>query len=174
MYISIRSFFCSIYATEYLKCAHLNVRSLLAHFNCVKNLILENKFHIFGTSETWLDDSISDDDMHINNYNFIRLDSGSRGRGVGFYIRIYLKYSILQKSEKIELIWMKVAIGDTSFALSPYVSPVTDSIFCLGDFNIDLLDFGSAKAKYVTDIIEDFGMKQLVKQPTRITENTAI
>nr|CAI5860790.1 unnamed protein product [Callosobruchus analis] len=42
-----------------------------------------------------------------------------------------------------------------------------------GDFNIDLLDFESAKARYVTDIIEGFGMKQLVKQPTRITENTA-
>nr|CAI5833463.1 unnamed protein product [Callosobruchus analis] len=165
---------------EYLKCAHLNVRSLLAHFSCVKNLILENKFHIFGMSETWLDDSISDDDMHINNYNFIRLDRGSRGGGVGFYIRNDLRYSVLQMNEKIELIWVKVAIGDTSFALSvsyrapsndfkqffnefetslSYVFPVTDSVFCL--------------AKYVTDIIEGFGMKQLVKQPTRITENSA-
>nr|CAI5861893.1 unnamed protein product [Callosobruchus analis] len=42
-----------------------------------------------------------------------------------------------------------------------------------GDFNIDLLDFESAEANYVTDIIEGFGKKQLVKQPTRITENTA-
>nr|CAI5821677.1 unnamed protein product [Callosobruchus analis] len=41
------------------------------------------------------------------------------------------------------------------------------------DFNIDLLDFESTKAKYVTDLIEGFGMKQLVKQPTRITENSA-
>nr|CAI5831931.1 unnamed protein product [Callosobruchus analis] len=41
------------------------------------------------------------------------------------------------------------------------------------DFNIDLLDFESAKAKYVTDIIEGFGMKQLVKQLSRITKNTA-
>ncbi|VEN56570.1 unnamed protein product, partial [Callosobruchus maculatus] len=42
-----------------------------------------------------------------------------------------------------------------------------------GDFNTDLLDFESAKAKYVSDIIESFGMKQLIKQPTRITANTA-
>nr|CAI5845225.1 unnamed protein product [Callosobruchus analis] len=121
-------------------------------------------------------------------------DRSSRGGGVGFYIRNDLKYSVLQKNEKIELIWVKVAIGDTSFALSvsyrapsndfkqffnefetslSYVFPVTDSVFCLGDFNIDLLDFESTKAKYVTDIIEGFGMKQLVKQPTRITENSA-
>nr|CAI5866639.1 unnamed protein product [Callosobruchus analis] len=122
--------------------------------------------NVWTWRETWLDDSISDDDMHINNYNFIRLYRGSRGGGVGFYIRNDLKYSVLQKNEKIELIWVKVAIGDTSFALSvSYRAP--------SDFNIDLLDFESTKAKYVTDIIEGFGMKQLVKQPTRITENSA-
>nr|CAI5831932.1 unnamed protein product [Callosobruchus analis] len=79
-------------------------------------------------SETWLDDSISDDEVHINNYNFIRLDRGSRGEGVGFYIRSDLKYSILQKNEKIELTWVKVAIEDTSFALSvSYALPVKTS-----------------------------------------------
>nr|CAI5832323.1 unnamed protein product [Callosobruchus analis] len=42
-----------------------------------------------------------------------------------------------------------------------------------GDFNTDLLNFASSDAKYVIDIFESFGMKQLIKHPTRITANTA-
>nr|CAI5817747.1 unnamed protein product [Callosobruchus analis] len=50
---------------------------------------------------------------------------------------------------------------------------VADSIFCLGDFNTDLLNFAWSDAKYLIDTFESFGMKQLIKQPTRITANTA-
>nr|CAI5855439.1 unnamed protein product [Callosobruchus analis] len=42
-----------------------------------------------------------------------------------------------------------------------------------GDFNTDLLNFASLDAKYVIDIFESFGMKQLIKQPTRIAANAA-
>ncbi|VEN54497.1 unnamed protein product [Callosobruchus maculatus] len=42
-----------------------------------------------------------------------------------------------------------------------------------GDFNTDLLNFASSNSKYIIDIFESFGMKQLIKQPTRITANTA-
>nr|CAI5835546.1 unnamed protein product [Callosobruchus analis] len=41
------------------------------------------------------------------------------------------------------------------------------------DFNTDLLNFASSDAKNVIDIFESFGMKQLIKHPTRITANTA-
>nr|CAI5844887.1 unnamed protein product [Callosobruchus analis] len=179
---------------ESLKCAQLDIRSLLTHFDSVKTVLLQHHFHILGITESWLDKNIPDDTVHIDQYNFVRLDRGSRGGGVGFYIRNDLKYTILQKNYKIELIWVKLIIEDKSIAISvsdrapnrnfkqlfkefetslSSMYPVADSICCLGDFNTDLLNFASSDAKYVIDIFESFVMKQLIKEPTRITANTA-
>nr|CAI5852714.1 unnamed protein product [Callosobruchus analis] len=54
-----------------------------------------------------------------------------------------------------------------------YVYPITESIFCLGDFNIDILDSASVEAKYVNGIFESFRMEQLMSRPTTITANIA-
>nr|CAI5845128.1 unnamed protein product [Callosobruchus analis] len=47
--------------------------------------------NVWTWRESWLDKNIPDDAVHIDHYNFVRLDRGSRGGGVGFYIRNDLK-----------------------------------------------------------------------------------
>nr|CAI5829044.1 unnamed protein product [Callosobruchus analis] len=159
-----------LYAKSVLKGSGVVLCELLS--NSVLELYEQAKLvlgakNVWTWRESWLDKNIPDDAVHIDHYNFVRLDRGSRGGGVGFYIRNDLKYTILQKNDKIELIWVKLIIEDKSIAISvSYRAPNSD-------FNTDLLNFASSDAKYVIDIFESFGMKQLNKHPTRITANTA-
>ena len=48
-------------------------------------LVLERKFDIICISETWLDDSISDDDIRIPDYELFRRDRNHHGGGVMIY-----------------------------------------------------------------------------------------
>ncbi|CAH1979567.1 unnamed protein product [Acanthoscelides obtectus] len=41
---------------------------------------------MFALSETWLNDSISDDTVYIQGYDLVRFDRSTRGGGVGLYI----------------------------------------------------------------------------------------
>nr|CAI5842322.1 unnamed protein product [Callosobruchus analis] len=162
---------------ESLKCAQLNVRSLVAHFDSVKTLLLQHNFHILFITESWLNKNIPDDAVHIDHYNFVRLDRGSRGGGVRFYIRNDLKYTEISLLRFQSAIGLRIVILNNSFkefetSLS-FMYPVADSIFCLGDFNTDSSTLPGLMPKYLIDTFESFGMKQLIKQPTRITANTA-
>ena len=49
-------------------------------------LKLEHKFDIIGISETWLTNTVSDDDIKLNEYVVYRKDRQQRGGGVCVYI----------------------------------------------------------------------------------------
>lgn len=51
--------------------------------------------------------------------------------------------------------------------------PKGNIIFCLGDFNLDLLDYNSRSTSYVFNLFEGLGLKQIINQPTRITNKSA-
>jgi hypothetical protein len=79
------------YQNVNLKIAHLNIRSLNApnKFGEVASAILNHKFYIFALSETWLNDSISNDLLSIPGYcPLIRLNrsDGRRSGGVAVYV----------------------------------------------------------------------------------------
>ena len=51
--------------------------------------------------------------------------------------------------------------------------PIFDSILCAGDLNIDLLKFDSIAAVKLDNVLDTFNLKQIVSQPTRVSENSA-
>lgn len=69
---------------SFVELAHINIRSLVPKFNSLKNFIVDNKFDIFALSETWLNSSISNVSVDIDNYNLIRKDRQTRGGGIAF------------------------------------------------------------------------------------------
>jgi hypothetical protein len=78
------------YQNVNLKIAHLNIRSLNApnKFGEIASAILNHKFDLFALSETWLNDSISNDLFSIPGYcPLIRLgrSDGRRSGGVAVY-----------------------------------------------------------------------------------------
>ncbi len=47
---------------------------------------LEHKFDIIGVSETWLTQSVTDEDINLESYDVYRKDRNGRGGGVCIYV----------------------------------------------------------------------------------------
>ena len=68
------------------KLACLNVRSLYPKLEEVISLVTTNDYSIFAINESWLDESLCDNDTKIPNYDVIRRDRNRQGGGVCVYI----------------------------------------------------------------------------------------
>ncbi|KAG5887789.1 hypothetical protein JTB14_024004 [Gonioctena quinquepunctata] len=117
----------------------------------------------------------------------------SRGGGVCLYIKSNYKYSIIQTSQSIEQLWIRLIIGNKSFAVGvtynppnsdqalfldhfentvSQISPSNDTLICLGDFNTDLMEYDTRPAIDISNVFEGVGLYQLIENPTRITDHT--
>jgi len=52
------------------KIAHVNVRSLAAHFDSFRELILMNNYDVMCVTETWLGENSPLDCLRVEGYNF--------------------------------------------------------------------------------------------------------
>nr|CAI5843640.1 unnamed protein product [Callosobruchus analis] len=161
-----------------IKVCHLNVRSLIGHIVDFSDLIQSNRYDIVAISETWLNGNVDGPAVQINNYNFVRRDrnDGSRGGGVGIYIKNYIKYEILSQGDNTEDVWVSFKFNNDMYTVGciyrpPKNSfeellfnklPLCDKLICLGDFNIDLLNsthatdlFGNLLDSYNITILMD-------------------
>ena len=70
----------------------INCRSLVSHpekLEALKVLVSVNSYSIVTLTETWLDDSIDDEDISIDGYSLLREDRHnrlSRSGGVAVYM----------------------------------------------------------------------------------------
>lgn len=145
-------------------------------------------------SETRLTDDIYDSEVNIKNYKLIRCDSHSRHTGgVAIYLKNKLNFAIVHNENFQNKVWIlsvtvinKQIKGTYSVV---YHAPGSDGLFLsffdqwcdnnvkydqsnvvCGDFNIDLLLQSDFYAKKMKQVIANTGMKQLIKDPTRITK----
>lgn len=177
------------------KFGHLNVRSLLNSFHDLKGFLVAGDFDLFAISESWLHPDISSDVLEIENYNFYRRDRASRGGGVGVYVKNNLNIKIMSTpaAASLEQLWFTVnlsgrlcavcviyrapnvnlhdLIGTLDSVLSDIV-PTVDAVILLGDLNIDFLAINSNSFSYFNNLLETYGLLQVVDQPTRITSQT--
>jgi exonuclease III len=96
-----------------LKIAHLNVRSLrnIAHLTDVKELVNLHKIDIFTISETWLNSTVTNSEIAIEDYKIYRLDRlHKRGGGVCAYIKKNIKESVLNELSQISesRLWINI------------------------------------------------------------------
>lgn len=181
----------------FLKLAQVNVISLLANFIQLRDYILSNDFDIVGVTETWLHDGVDEERVKVDRYTFIRQDRlGRRGGGVGMFIKNDINFNILfrESSEYVDHIWIKILLQKTCYVIGNLYRPpnsnsghffnsfedtLTDiytnyeHITCLGDFNINMLDLDSELCTRLNSIIDVFSLRQLICEPTRIS-NTSI
>ena len=66
---------------------HLNVRSILPKMSELKIIALKSKAAVISLSETWLDSSVTDSEIYIDNYSVVRNDRDRHGGGVCCYVR---------------------------------------------------------------------------------------
>lgn len=175
---------------------HINARSILNQFDILRDHVSANDFDIVGISETWLRDNIVDNLININNYNFVRRDRAGRGGGVGVFLRASYTYTVLESpfNEFIEQLWLRVRIASKVVGIGVVYRPPhvncynffemfentltsvileVDEVFCVGDFNINLLDNNSTLTTDFLLLVDSYGLSQLIDEPTRITDNSA-
>ena len=77
-----RQFMDMVFARTGLHILHLNVRSLFNKLDEIRLLFCKRKIAVVSFSETWLDSSISDSEIEIENYTVVRKDRNRKGGGV--------------------------------------------------------------------------------------------
>ena len=96
-----------------LKIAHLNTRSLPKHLDEFKILVADNPFDVICLSETWLNSTWSDNELHIDGYNIIRRDRDDSQRG-GTAIYYSTNFMARQRSDlsipDIETVWLELTL----------------------------------------------------------------
>ena len=94
---------------------HLNIRSLPNKIDLLRAWVSYNTPHVITLSETWLNNTISDLEMNINNYILYRCDRGTRGGGVATYVSSKLSSELVTPNVNIlhfECLFVKIILHE--------------------------------------------------------------
>lgn len=184
-----------------LKVGHLNVNGLLSKIDFVSILIKDSNLDILALSETKLDGKINDSEINVNGFDLYRLDRDRHGGGVAVYIRNQFSSIKIRNllNDQFESLWVKVKPnkGKASYVGVVYRSPSTkrplenvehlctylnnciktkiplgSEIFCLGDFNVNMLDKNALSSK-IKELCRSCNLSQLITETTRNTETSS-
>ena len=78
-----------------LEIIYFNARSILPKHDELRLLCADSSPRVVCIVETWLDDSVFDNELTISNYCLVRLDRDRDGGGVLLYITNDLSYSVI-------------------------------------------------------------------------------
>jgi len=76
---------------------HLNVRSSPKHIDEIANYFSEseNQSEIIAISETKLSDKRIDDNITLDGYDFVHVDSSTNTGGIGYYVHNMLSFNVI-------------------------------------------------------------------------------
>jgi exonuclease III len=171
---------------------HININGIKSKFDEVRELLLRYNFLFLGITETRLEAEDTFTPFSIPNYAVSRLDRVRNGGGIMFFIRESVAFELISTEivfpQDTELAVVKVSpIGikpiivviiynnpkssNSRFiaaftSLLSYIDSLNIEYVCMGDFNLDLLS-SSAEVSSIVSLRREFGLKQLVREPTR-------
>lgn len=180
-----------------LKIAVLNAQSLNTGREELVRTMDVHKPDILSITETRISEKCDISHYDLPGYSFINKSRGTRrkreGGGVGLYVRSDFRMKKLNRvPTNIEQQWIdlrlakcKIAVGvvyrppksnygdfmDKLEDVLTTLLPQFDYLFLTGDINTDLLVDGCSQNKF-HDILQNCGMHQIVKEPTRVTPTT--
>ena len=175
----------------------MNARSLLRHHDDIAVLVVAERPHILALSETWLDASVTDAEIHLAGYSLYRCDRNRCGGGVAIYCVDNLPCSVLScgiTSSGLEFLWVSVACGcfHPSLAVGCFYRPpgapsqsindVTDNVEAMmlrrkhmvacGDLNINMLNQSASHTKVFQNFINSHSLVQPITVPTRYSQSS--
>ena len=182
--------------------ANLNIRHLKPKVDNMKILLNQaNSIDIFGLCETFLNETVDNDQVHINGFKFERKDRpntvahpSGKGGGILIYIAEHIDYSRHKEIESsdIESVWIEVHIKNSKSFLvcSVYRPPssniewcesfskeiekaltLNDEIYIMGDINYDCKDGIYSNATW-KNTVELHDLQQVIQSATRITAHS--
>lgn len=176
--------------TAKLSICHLNVRSLVPHFNDF--LEITKNYDVIAVTESWLSHDINSSTINIPHYVLHRVDRmNRRGGGLCMYVSNRISSNLVSSSvtESCEYMLIKFKIKKRVLAVynvyrpprgnfSDYIEtmensltqtiPTVDDIVCVGDMNIDLMKVDNALTKF----FESLNFAQIIDGPTRVTNKS--
>ena len=175
--------------------AMLNVASLIKHLDEIRLLLYDKKLDVRALNETRLDSSISDELVAVDGYDLIRADRNRNGGGVCMYIRCHVNYDkrLDLVPTDLESVCLEINQANSrSFIITsiyrPPSAPVeiflkiekliellddkNKEVYILGDLNCNMLEPTLLPTKKLNEILELYQMRQLINNPTRVTELT--
>ena len=176
-----------------LKLGCLNIRSLIHKVEQIQVFTDQNNFDILAVNETWLDESILDSDISLNNYKILRNDRETKGGGVCLYIKSEIKYNKINVNTGIESVWISVREGKDLLAIGTIYRPPNSErnyfekmldeiqiiinkfqhVIILGDLNWNCTSNQNNTNNEIVQIESMFNLRQIVDSPTRVTLHTA-
>ena len=121
---------------------HIAIRHLKPKVDNMKVLLDQNRsIYIFGLCETFLNDSIDNEQIHINGFKFERKDRlntvahpSGKGGGILMYVAEHIDYSRRKEIEStdIESMWIEIEIKNSKSYLicSVYRPPSSNIEWC--------------------------------------------
>ena len=172
---------------------HYNVQSILNKVDIIQSEL--QQFDVISLTETWLDNSISDDEIIFNGFNLFRRDRvNDRHGGVCVFVKreLYAKRRIDLELQNTECIWVEIFVdhkklligtfyrspnssNDALIAIENSIGLANDTnihdILITGDFNLDI--FKPNTWSKINNLCQYFGLEQLIKEPTHYTESSS-
>ena len=197
-HVAHRKFKASANKQSGFKIAHLNIRSLYHKHDEIKLLLTESNIDVLCLSETWLDSTIPDSQIHIPGYTLECKDRNREGGGVLMYIRHDISYDvrsdIASVSSHVERLWVEVKLSPTLPCLISCMYRPPSSRIEYFNGMLDILDEAIAEDKNIiipADLNFDYkfdetlcsnpvhqmenlyGMTQIITKPTRVTDKSS-
>lgn len=173
---------------------HTNVRGLYTILAQVKLLAFNTNLDVLAISETHLSPALKDHEIALQGYQILRRDRiGRTGGGVVIYYKDSLDCISIEKYDNpdIEATWLEVKIRSqrllVGFIYRPpdfggfydifrpileRISVNRKNVIITGDFNSNMLD-NSGNGKKFKDLLQLTGFNNIIKSPTRVTENSS-
>lgn len=175
---------------------HLNIHYLFPKIDELKLLCLkDNSIDILCLCETFLNNSISDSQIHLEGYSIFRRDRPSNGGGLVIYVKdtIHCVRRNDYEDDSLEILCLEIRFPRSRpFLISYTYRPPSSTVewfnqfytciekacngqlecISLGDFNIDILKC-THQAKTWIQTMESYGFTQLVDVATRVSETSS-
>ena len=180
------------------KLASLNINSLSAHIDEVRILLDDKCLDVLAIQETKLNESNNDCEFYIPGYEIIRRDRLSDGGGgVCFYVKTSINFSLrtdlnmdnlenlcteIRKPHSKPLIvvtWYRppnspVGLYSHLETLIGRIDLTNFEFYLLGDMNVNMASTNyDNDVRQLTNIADIYGLHQLIKEPTRITDKSS-
>ena len=188
----------NLYEYPGLKLGHINVNGLKGKLSEIHTLLIETSLDILAITETKLaNDTSNDEEIGIEGYFTIRNDHNSKGGSVLLCYKDSLaayEEHKMQVPTTIEGVWINVKSQSQTWLFACVYRPPTDlsfydrfnvilekvwstrkNVVIMDDLNSDLSlksceDAESHLGRRLLRILRSYGMKCVIKEPTRISD----
>ena len=173
---------------------HYNVQSVVNKVDVIESEF--SNFSLISLTETWLNDSVSNQDLEFNDFQlpFRRDREGDSHGGILVHVKndIPCKRRDDLELNNIECLWVEINVRNKKLLVGTFYRPPNSNalvfsniensigmavdtgiadIIIHGDFNINILN--EQPTRKITELCQQYNFSQLINEPTNYTESSS-